>query len=175
MKLLVLIWRSLAVIALILMILPFAWEKITGDYFMVVSGESMTPTYEIGDVLAVQKPTGDELTRDGLIVVVSMTPGNKDEQYVHRVLSHDATGATLKGDGNKSADPAPVTQDLVMGTPRFALQGGLSDAFRFVESWGGRILTGLFAVPAFLVTWRRRKTDDVDHIDTPLERKAQLA
>ncbi|MFJ4222976.1 S26 family signal peptidase [Microbacterium sp. NPDC089695] len=155
MKTLIIIWRVLASIALLTLVSPFVWERVTGDYFMVVTGESMLPTYEIGDVLAVQRPQGDELRVDGNIVVVTMTPGDKDTQYVHRVLSHTDTDAILKGDGNERQDPSPVTQDLVMGSPRFALQGPVADAFRFIESWGGRIGIAAVMLPAFVVSARR--------------------
>ncbi|WP_053387527.1 S26 family signal peptidase [Leucobacter japonicus] len=148
-------WRVAAALALALLVAPLIWTWGSGDYYMVVTGESMSPTYAVGDVLAVQRPAGDELMRDRQIVVVSTTPGNKAEQYVHRVISHTDESATLQGDGNEIADPAPVTQDLVMGTPRFALQGVWADAFRFIESWGGRVVIAITMLPAFVVSLRR--------------------
>lgn len=159
MKLLVIASRILAVIALLLLVVPFVWEKASGDYFMTVTGVSMEPTYAVGDVLSVQKPDGTELTEVGQIVIVSFTPGDVETQYVHRVHKLEADGtATLKGDNNDTVDPTPVSDELVMGTPRFALQGGLAVFFHFTQSWGGRGILIIVALAAAAVNMPKRRT-----------------
>lgn len=150
MKLILLIARVVAVVALIVLAAPFAWERVTGDYFMTVTGASMRPTYQYGDVLVVQKPTGDELRTPEQIVIVSATPGDKAQQYVHRVHEISDAGTTLKGDGNDIPDPSPVTQAQVMGTPRFAIQGPAAVAYHLTQNLYGRIALVALIVPAFL-------------------------
>ena len=157
MKALVLFSRCVAVLAILILAGPLVWEKVTGDYFMTVTGRSMEPTYRIGDVLAVQKPTGDELAKVGNIVVVAFTAGDKDTQYVHRVHEHTPKGTYLKGDGNATADPAPVTEDQIMGTPRFALQGGAATMFHFTQSLTGRIIAGLLALAGVFLNMPTRR------------------
>jgi signal peptidase I len=156
MKPLVLVWRTAAVVVLAVLALPLIWEKSTGDYYMTVTGSSMVPTYHRGDVLVVQKPTGDDLQTVGQPVIVSKKAGDRTQQYVHRVHELSASGAVLKGDGNEDVDPGFVTQDLVMGTPRVAMTDGLAAAYRFTQSWGGRIVIAILLLPAFIVPARRR-------------------
>lgn len=146
--------RIVAVIALLVLAAPFGWEKTTGDYLMTVTGESMRPTYEIGDVLVVQKPTGTELSTADQIVVVSFTPGNKAEQYVHRVHEITDRGTILKGDGNKVADPSPVQENQVMGTPRAVLSGPAAIVFHLTQNLFGRIALVALALPALFLTTR---------------------
>ncbi|MGG7510456.1 S24 family peptidase [Plantibacter sp. YIM 135249] len=150
MKLTLLVARVVAVVALLILAAPFAWERITGDYFMTVTGASMRPAYQVGDVLVVQKPTGTELQTQDQIVVVSVTPGNKAQQYVHRVHEITDAGTTLKGDGNEIADPSPVTQAQVMGTPRLAIQGSTAVLYHLTQNLYGRIALVALIVPAFL-------------------------
>lgn len=173
MKALVIFSRCVAVLAIIVLAAPFVWGKLTGDYFMTVTGRSMEPTYHLGDVLAVQKPTGDELDKTGNIVVVAFTAGDKDTQYVHRVHEQTPKGTYLKGDGNATADPAPVTQDQVMGTPRFALQGFAASLFHLTQSLGGRLIAGVLALAGVFLnmpTRRERRqsaSQDSAELETP--------
>lgn len=160
MKSVVIASRVIAVLALLFLVVPFAWEKITGDYFMTVTGVSMEPTYAVGDVLSVQRPDGSELREVGRIVVVSFTPGDLDAQYVHRVHRVEADGiATLKGDNNDTADPTPVGSDQVMGSPRFALQGWFATLFHFIQSWGGRGILIAVALAAAAMNMPHRRVD----------------
>ncbi len=157
MKALVLLSRCVAVLAILILAGPLVWEKATGDYFMTVTGRSMEPTYQLGDVLAVQKPTGDELDTIGNIVVVAFTAGDKDTQYVHRVHELTPKGTYLKGDGNETTDPAPVTPDQVMGTPRFALQGFAATMFHFTQSPAGRVIAGIVALAGVFLNMPARR------------------
>jgi signal peptidase I len=157
-KPLVLVWRLVAVGVFVLLAAPLVWEKLTGDYFMTVTGSSMKPTYSIGDVLVVQKPTGNDLDRVGSPVVVSKKPGDRSQQYVHRIDQSTAGGAVLRGDNNPDVDPGTVKQDLVMGTPRIVLADALAASFRFTQSWGGRIVLAAAFIPAFLIPARGRSS-----------------
>ena len=153
---LIVLWRLTGAVLLAALVAPLAWQSASGDSYMTVTGSSMLPTYAIGDVLVIRSPDGTELTRKGQIVVVTKSPGDRTQQYVHRVHRPIQSGALLKGDHNASPDVSPVTSSLVLGAPRVALRGIWADTFRFLQSWGGRIVTAAVAVPAFIVPTRRR-------------------
>jgi|GEM_PF-2271947 len=131
--------RVLGTLLLLVLALPLAWNLATGDTYLRVTGGSMRPTYEVGDVLVVQRPAGDELTRVGQVVVVGFGAGGAAGQpYVHRVDATTEDGAWLRGDGNDRRDPQPVRQDAVLGTPRLAVTGGAAAAFTAAQSVPGR-------------------------------------
>ncbi|WP_066518985.1 signal peptidase I [Curtobacterium ammoniigenes] len=154
--LLITLWRVTGAALLVALVAPLAWQVASGDSYMTVTGSSMVPTYLVGDVLLIRSPDGSELTRKGQIVVVTKSAGDRTQQYVHRVHQPTPDGAVLKGDNNTAPDPIEVTSSLVLGAPRIALTGTSADIFRFLQSWGGRIITAAIAVPAFIVPARRR-------------------
>lgn len=132
--------RVLGTLLLLVLALPLGWSLATGDSYLRVTGGSMRPTYEVGDVLVVQRPAGDELTRVGAVVVVGFGPGGAaGSPYVHRVDATTEDGAWLRGDGNDRRDPQPVRQDAVLGTPRLALTGWAGAAFTAAQSVPGRV------------------------------------
>ncbi|SJN07958.1 Type I signal peptidase [Leucobacter sp. 7(1)] len=158
MRIIILVLRLVASLALAVLAIPFAWGLVSGDYYMTVTGVSMKPTYEIGDVLVVQSPRGNELTQTGRPVIVSFTPGDREDQYVHRVHHLVEGGAVLKGDGNEISDPLPVAQDQVLGTPRVALQGNWALLFHLTESWIVRAGVGVVFLGALFLPSRRGST-----------------
>ncbi|WP_343847700.1 signal peptidase I [Microbacterium phyllosphaerae] len=161
----------LAALTLAALAAPFVWQFATGDYYMTVTGESMRPTYEVGDVLVVQEPTGNELTTPGAIVVVAFTPGDKSTQYVHRVLEPSADGAILKGDNNDTPDPNPITEDQVMGTPRLVLAGDAAVVYRATQHPLIRFPLAAVALILLVVPLRRRRkeTDTTAAVTSPAD------
>ncbi|NHT17275.1 S26 family signal peptidase [Cellulomonas sp. IC4_254] len=148
--------RSLAVVLLVVMGLPLGWTVVTGDFFMTVTGRSMSPTYEIGDVLLVRQPVGDELDQVGAIVVVKFNDDPDDAaQYVHRVVEPTADGAWLQGDNNETRDPRPVRPEAVLGTPRLAMTGPVATAFDLSQNPVGRVVLAAAALTLLLVPVRR--------------------
>lgn len=139
--------RTAGVLLLIVLAAPWVWRAVTGDQFLTLTGTSMRPTYELGDILVVRQPRGDELTRPGLIVVAKLSPG--DTYYVHRVWRTTDEGAVLKGDANEVPDPGPITQDLVVGTVRLHLADPWAQIYTWVQSLGGRLL--IVALAALLI------------------------
>lgn len=159
MRSIILTLRTLSSIALVALAVPFLWATVSGDYYMTVTGVSMQPTYEVGDVLVVQAPKGDELQAPGKPVVVSFSAGDTSDQYVHRVETVTDDGAILKGDGNEVSDPLPVTQEQVLGTPRFALQGTWATLFRMSELWAVRLIVGaVFLIALFVPSKRKNRS-----------------
>ena len=195
MRSIILTLRTLSSIALVALAVPFLWATVSGDYYMTVTGVSMQPTYEVGDVLVVQAPQGDELRTPGEPVVVSFSAGDTSDQYVHRVETVTDDGAILRGDGNEHSDPLPVTQEQVLGTPRLALQGIWATLFRVSELWAVRLIVGaVFLVALFAPSTRRDRssktgsgdtsaatpvaadrTDTPDHTDTATDPEPALA
>lgn len=149
--------KIIALTTLILITAPWAWQMITGDYFMKVTGTSMEPTYNVGDTLVVQKPTGHDLTHVGQIVVVSFEPGDQQHQYVHRVHTINERGALLQGDNNADVDPGYVTEKLVMGTPRYHLAGALSQAYQLSQTWPIRLLAAAIIIPGLALRIRPQR------------------
>lgn len=156
MRSIILTLRTLSSIALVALAVPFLWATVSGDYYMTVTGVSMQPTYEVGDVLVVQAPKGDELRTPGQPVVVSFAAGDTSDQYIHRVETVTDAGAILKGDGNELSDPLPVTQEQVLGTPRLALQGSWATLFRVSELWAVRLIVGAVFLIALFVPSKRK-------------------
>jgi signal peptidase len=157
------ITRTLATGVLVVLAGPLVWSLATGQSFLRVTGSSMSPTYEVGDVLVVRPPAGDELTRVGQVVVVALagTDGSGGQRYVHRVDALTDDGAWLRGDGNDHRDPVPVRQDAVLGTPQAALPAAVSGVFTFSQSLLGRVTLGATALALLLVPARRRATGPV--------------
>ncbi|MGG7507513.1 S24/S26 family peptidase [Plantibacter sp. YIM 135249] len=142
--------RTISIAALLCLAAPFVWEKATGDYFMTVTGVSMEPTYHVGDVLLVKKPSGGELQDMGLPVIVTFG-GDPSTQYVHRVKEVTPEGTVLQGDNNELPDPVLVTEAELQGTPRLALQGAAATVYDLSQNWPVRLSVGvLLAVSLFL-------------------------
>lgn len=158
--------RTLASLALVALAVPFLWATVSGDYYMTVTGVSMQPTYDVGDVLVVQAPTGNELRTPGHPVVVSFSAGDTSDQYVHRVETVTDDGAILKGDGNEVSDPLPVTSAQVLGTPRLALTGIWGTLFRVSELWAVRLIVGaVFLIALFLPSRRTGRAAQPGHAE----------
>ncbi|GAA2832208.1 signal peptidase I [Leucobacter komagatae] len=171
MRSIILTLRTLSSIALVALAVPFLWATVSGDYYMTVTGVSMQPTYEVGDVLVVQAPKGDELQTPGKPVVVSFSAGDTSDQYVHRVETVTEDGAILKGDGNEVSDPLPVTQEQVLGTPRFALQGTWATLFRMSELWAVRLIVGaVFLIALFVPSKRKDRSATAGPAEASAER-----
>ncbi|MGB3374592.1 MAG: signal peptidase I [Microbacterium sp.] len=136
--------RALVYAILIAVSVPFVWQLTTGGSSMVVTGTSMKPTYERGDVVFVQKATdlGPGFWQEGEIVAVAFSPSNPEEnRYIHRVEQVlDDGQAVLKGDGNPEVDVSPVSLDQVIGVPVGALHGANAQIYIFTQQWSGRLL-----------------------------------
>lgn len=146
--------RALGALLVVALALPLGWRLVTGDTYLTVTSTSMVPTYEVGDVLVVQEPTGDDLSQVGQPVVVSFGDGDTTgvSSYIHRVVEVFPDGrATLRGDNNDSDDPNPVRQDQVIGTPRWHVGGTAATVFHASETLAGRVV--LVAAAGVLLWW----------------------
>ncbi|MFC4245364.1 S24 family peptidase [Gryllotalpicola reticulitermitis] len=144
--------QIIAALLLIVLAAPLGWRLVSGDYFMQVTGVSMTPTYRLGEVVDVQPALPSDLKRVGQVVIV-MLPGDKTgaSRYMHRVQSVTERGTWLKGDNNLDTDPQPVSEGQLAGKPRFALHGLLGSMFLFTQSVTGRIVLAGGALALLLI------------------------
>lgn len=161
--------RVVSTLLLLVLVAPFVWSLSTGDSFMQVTSGSMEPTYQVGDVIAVRPAQGDELTEAGAVVVVAFGAADSDSRYAHRVDEVLDDGAWLRGDNNSARDPQPVTQDQVLGTPRFALSGVAADVFTASQSLVGRLVIGVVALVLLFVPAGTRTRPVATSDDVPLE------
>lgn len=164
-KLYVLTCSVTAILALAL-VAPLALRLFTGGFYMTVQGESMTPTYHLGDVLLV-RPTPPSKVHIGDIVIARFagTTGH-DSLYVHRVISHESNSWVLRGDHNKQSDPVPITDKQIAGTPTLALTHGVGEAFTFTQNVFGRIFLAIVMIllvswPAIVRWWRSEPEPEV--------------
>lgn len=140
-------WILVAAFA-ILLVAPTAWSLATGQEFVQVTGESMTPTYQVGDVILISKPTTADFTEDTVVTVRN----DDGDLYTHRIVSITGDEAQLKGDGNAFEDPSTITADDIVGVVRGHLGGIVGQMFLLLTTWPARIsllvlLLGLFFAP----------------------------
>jgi len=91
---------------------PMAWRASGGRWAVVETG-SMGTAVPVGSLIVI-KPRPVEALEVGDIV--TYRPPNLHSMYTHRVVRIEASGALrVQGDANGTADPWPVTQDLLIG------------------------------------------------------------
>jgi len=108
-------WAALAVAAL------FVWPASFGGStsFVFVSGESMTPGYQPGDLLIARK--GSPVVGDAIVYAPE---GFGGAQIVHRIIGGDAeSGWSLQGDANSFIDPFTPKGEEVRGIVVIHLPG----------------------------------------------------
>lgn len=147
------------------LVVPAAFTFVTGLRIVAVDGESMTPTYQMGDVVLIGAPAPDDLHTDQVVTVQSPD----GSLYTHRVIKVDDDGMLqLKGDGNSVADPVPVNPDTVVGVVRGHLAQPAAGILQFVLTLPARISLALVAVALVFLPirsgvfseLRTRRTDD---------------
>ncbi len=103
-------------------------------------GESMTPTFNTGDLLIFKSPEGK--VKPGMIVVYE----HKEKTRSHRVISVDGQNLTTKGDGKEEPDPWSVSTSDVKGVYLFKIRF-LGYLLTFVvETPFGEILLSTFLI-----------------------------
>lgn len=111
--------------------------------YTIVSGPSMSPTLENGDLVVTMRQDSYEI---GDVVVYEVAPGEPSAgvQIIHRVVGGSVeNGFELKGDNRHGVDPwRPTTADIV-GEVRIAVPEG-GDVLLFLRTPVGlAILAGL--------------------------------
>lgn len=144
----VLFW-SFAVAAAVLL-----WPASLGGctQLIVVSGHSMEPTYNTGDLVVAR--CGEPAVGD----VVVYQPEGLNGHVIHRVVGGDGTaGWLMQGDNNDWMDPFTPTDDEVVGIAQFHLPriGLVTTALASPFVWASLLV---IAIALFL--WPRGEDDD---------------
>ncbi|WP_182113067.1 MULTISPECIES: S26 family signal peptidase [unclassified Actinotalea] len=98
----------------------------------IVSGDSMLPTYQTGDLV---------VSRCGPVevgdVMVYRPDGFGGSRIIHRVIGGDAAGWELQGDNNDWVDPFEPAGEEVLGTAVLHLPhvGGIASIFLSPLTW----------------------------------------
>ncbi|MDF2047885.1 MULTISPECIES: signal peptidase I [Microbacterium] len=152
---------------------PFAYGAVTQQEIVRVDGDSMVPTFHLGDVLFVGRAEPDELV-PGAIVTVE-PPGSG--RYTHRIVAVEGDSLTLRGDANAEADPIPVAVSDVRGVVRHHLEGPPATVLLAVDTLPMRLslvvlLIGLIFLPLPVRRGRGPVAPvDLDHDAQPTTRR----
>jgi len=115
----------------------------------VVSGNSMYPTLQNGDLVIFHSPPQGRIPNGTIILFVQSGTGISaldsllKPVLIHRIVSETVQGNgsvsyETKGDNNQQPDPTVVTTDRILGTPAVVIpKAGL--AFMFVQSPQGLV------------------------------------
>jgi signal peptidase I len=117
-----------------------------GARLLVVDGGSMSPTYEVGDVLLVSAPRGNDLVVGEPVVI-----GHDENRYVHRVVEVDGDLARLRGDANNTTDPGWVSQSDVAGVVSIHFSRPGAALIVAATSTEGRVALGFALVFLLLI------------------------
>lgn len=151
-------WIALAIVAYLI------WPAALGGSmsYVFVSGESMTPEYQPGDLVIARK--GEVTVGD---VIVYAPEGFGGAQIVHRVIGGDAEdGWSLQGDANSFVDPFTPSGDEVRGVV-FAHVPGVGSAMNVLLS--PFLWVSLLLIAAAIYVWPSREDEDEGAEDAAIE------
>ncbi|MGA8015455.1 MAG: signal peptidase I [Candidatus Dormiibacterota bacterium] len=127
--------------------------------FIVVRGTSMLPTFHTGDFVLARSQTGYQV---GEVVVYRVPRGNigAGEEVIHRIVAgSSATGYTLEGDNNNTADPWQVPAADIVGR-EVAVLPGAGETLLVIRSpifAGGVAAMVAISLVLFPPAWARRR------------------
>ena len=140
-------------------------------YYTVLTG-SMSPSYEVGDVVFVHIEKSDKIKEGD---VITFNPSNDSEAYLtHRVTekleNYKGAGVTCfrtKGDANNSQDSFLISEDKVIGKVVFGIPK-LGYIIRFVQLRWYIIAAVIVMIFVFIFLMKRYfKRDDGDESPKP--------
>lgn len=147
----------------IVAIMIYAWPARLGGLtrLVIVTGDSMEPTYDYGD-LVVARGGGVPAVGDTVVFAVPDGPA-EGLLVIHRVLSIDPDGTiTTQGDNRDTPDQWPLASDDVVGEPvAHVPKAGLL-------VWMVRspfVLACIVVLVVALLMWPRSRPDDDGELD----------
>ena len=163
---------TVLVVIIILFALMLGLSRLLGyRVFSVISG-SMSPTYNVGDMIYVKSVSPLDIHAGDPITFML----NESKVLVtHRVVEVDKENRHFytKGDANSVPDDFPVLFDNVIGVPQFSIPklGYVSD---FIQNPPGLYITIGICAALFIIVFipdlfRRRENDDTEDEKTKEE------
>lgn len=135
-------------IAVILLMVPFAIPKLFGIRIYGVLTGSMTPAYSVGGVVYVKETDTSEIQIGDVITYRMGT--NTEYVMTHRVVEMDGSFFVTKGDANQTVDPEPVSYDRLVGKVVLFLPN-LAGVAEFVSSTTGHSVLVIVFASAFML------------------------
>lgn len=162
---------TLAIVGLSLYLWPARFGGSTR--LVIVSGESMEPTYDLGDLVVARDGTQPDV---GDVVVFAVPEGEAEGMLViHRVLDVDSDGFFVtQGDNRDTPDQWKLTGDDIVGEPLLHIPKGAL-AIRFLQQWW--VLMILVSLLVVVVLWPSDDDDDDrtdDHQDVDPDRTTPI-
>ncbi|MBT4983848.1 MAG: signal peptidase I [Ilumatobacter sp.] len=158
------LWRRILSILFTLVIVAgtlYLWPAPLGGQTraVVVSGHSMEPTYDLGDLVIVRERPTSEI---GDTVVFEVPDGETGEGLlvIHRVVEVDDEGFFItQGDNRTTPDRWQLTEENIVGQPLAHLPHG-GKLFQFLQQiWVIILLIGIVVV---MVLWPSGDDDEHD-------------
>jgi len=159
----VLLWVFLGLMTL-LVVLVFAARvknaelpQLGGKYYMTVGAESMTGTFNKGDIIIVEDFTSKSRDQfeDGEVITFYCYVDGEKIINSHRIVSSELKGNEriyqTKGDANTVQDSYTVSEDNVIGRWTGKKISGLGGFISFLQSTLGFILCILLPMVAILI------------------------
>ena len=168
------LWRRILSILFTLVIVAgtlYLWPAPLGGQTraVVVSGHSMEPTYDLGDLVIVRERPTSEI---GDTVVFEVPDGETGEGLlvIHRVVEVDDEGFFItQGDNRTTPDRWQLTEENIVGQPLAHLPHG-GKLFQFLQQiWVIILLIGIVVV---MVLWPSGDDDEHDDDDGDEDRSS---
>ena len=133
---------------------------------VVISGNSMEPTYHSKDLVYVRSDQRVIVGKPAVYRLKS-ADGKRDVMIIHRIRSRDANGNYIfRGDNKNSDDPSPVRPSDVVGTPVLNF-GPLPTRLLAIVPLLGTLFIGM------LITWALWPTKRTQRLMTENEEAAR--
>ncbi|CAN5618009.1 hypothetical protein BH23ACT3_BH23ACT3_01880 [soil metagenome] len=141
---------TLAIVVLIIVLWPVRFGGAT--QWVVVSGTSMEPAYDLGDLVMARSVSRSTVCD---VVVFAVPDGvGAGNLVIHRIVDVRPDGTfVVQGDNRDTPDEWSVGQEHVVGHPIFALPGVGS---LVTGSLSGSLLAPLLGLAATIALWPRR-------------------
>lgn len=161
------IWNILSTALVVLMVLCAVFlmgSRLIGYQCYTVISPSMTPVYDVGDLIYVKEVNPNTIKAGDVITFIV----NEDLVIgTHRVVRVDAEKQRFytKGDANEIEDQSPVHFNNVIGVPQFSIPK-LGYVSNFVQNPPGMYITigigALLILAVFLPDMLIKKKEDED-------------
>lgn len=149
-------WALIVTLSLVLLA-PIVGPWVTGSTWVMVTGGSMAPSLQVGDIVLVEDVAPEDVGIGDVVTFTSRSGG----WVTHRVIAEDDDGSwETRGDANSVTDPHPVTAADLVGRVDGSLSGVPAAIIRAAQSGMGRIsLLGLLAILLFVAPARPRSAE----------------